>query len=171
MGIEEVIDLRLKNLDIYGDSALVINQIKGEWETRHPGLIPYRYYARRLLTFFNKIELHYIPREENQMADALATLSSMYKVNRHNDVPLIRIRCLERPAYVFAAEEVTDDMLWFHDIKCFLQNQEYPPGASNKDKKTLRRLSSNFFLNGDILYKRNFDMVLLRCVDEREQIY
>jgi len=102
------------------------------------------------------------------MADALATLSSMYQVNCRNEVPLIRIRHLERPAHVFAVEEVVDDKPWFHDIKCFLQSQEYPPGASNKDKKTLRRLASNFFLNGDILYKRNFDMVLLRCVDKRE---
>jgi len=123
LGIEEAIDLRIKNLDIYGDSALVINKIKGELETHHPGLIPYRDYARRLLTFFNKIELHYIPREENQMADALATLSSIFKVNRHNDVPLIKIRCLERPAYVFAAEEGTDNKPWFHDNKCFLRNQ------------------------------------------------
>ena len=65
MGLEEAVDLRIKILDIYGDSALVINQIKGEWETRHPGLIPYRDYARRLLTFFNKVELHHIPRDEN----------------------------------------------------------------------------------------------------------
>ncbi|GAU43712.1 hypothetical protein TSUD_179950 [Trifolium subterraneum] len=117
MGIEEAIDLRIKNIDIYGDSALVVNQIKGEWETRHAGLIPYRDYARRLLTFFNKVELHHIPRDENQMADALATLSSMYQVNRRNEVPTISIRCLERPAYVFAAEEVVDDKPWFHDIK------------------------------------------------------
>ena len=26
----------------------------------------------------------------------------------------------------------------------------------------------NFFLNGDVLYKRNHDMVLLRCVDKEE---
>ena len=77
MGIEEAIDLRIQNLDIYGDSDLVINQIKGKWETHHPVLIPYKDYARRLLTFFNKVELHHIPRDENQMADALATLSSM----------------------------------------------------------------------------------------------
>jgi ribonuclease HI len=145
MGIEEAIDLRIKNIDIYGDSALVVNQIKGEWETRHAGLIPYRDYARRLLTFFNKVELHHIPRDENQMADALATLSSMYKVNHKNDLPTINIRCLERPAYVFAAEKVVDDKPWFHDIKIFLQSQEYPHGASNRDKKTLRRLSSSFF--------------------------
>ncbi|GAU49857.1 hypothetical protein TSUD_374390 [Trifolium subterraneum] len=168
IGIEEAIDLRIKNIDIYGDLALVVNQIKGEWETRHAGLIPYRDYARRLLTFFNKVELHHIPRDENQMADALATLSSMYRVNRRNEVPTISIRCLERPAYVFAAEEVVDDKPWFHDIKMFLQKQEYPPGASNKDKKTLRRLSSSFLLNEEVLYKRIFDMVLLRCVDKHE---
>jgi len=72
------------------------------------------------------------------------------------------------PAYVFAAEEVVDDKPWFHDIKCFLQNQEYTLGASNKDKKTLRRLSGSSFLNEDVLYKINFDMVILRCVDKHE---
>ncbi|GAU46907.1 hypothetical protein TSUD_299580 [Trifolium subterraneum] len=168
MGIEEAIDLRIKILDIYGDSALVINQIKGEWETRHQGLIPYKDYARRLLTFFNKVELHHIPREENQMADALATLSSMFEVSHWNDMPRINIKRLERPAHVFATEEVVDDKPWFHDIKQFLQSQEYPPGTSNKDKKTLRRLSGNFFLNEGVMYKRNFNMVLLRCVDKLE---
>ncbi|XP_058726255.1 uncharacterized protein LOC131597582 [Vicia villosa] len=168
MGLEEAIDLRIKILDIYGDSALVINQIKDKWETYHPGLIPYRDYARRLLTFFNKVELHHIPRDQNRMADALATLSSMFKVNHWNDMPTVRITRLERPAYVFATEAVIDDKPWFHDIKRFLQTQEYPLGASNKDKKTLRRLSGSFFLNGDVLYKRNFDMVLLRCVDRHE---
>lgn len=33
MGLEEAIELRIKILDVYGDSTLVINQIKGERET------------------------------------------------------------------------------------------------------------------------------------------
>src|SRR4051812_16339670 len=168
MGLEEAVNLRIKILDVYGDSALVINQIKGEWETRHPGLIPYKDYARRLLTFFNKVEFHHIPRDENQMADALATLSSMYKVNFHNEEPQITIRRLDRPAHVFAVEEETDEKPWYFDIKHFLQTQEYPLGASNKDKKTLRRLVGSFFINADVLYKGNYDMVLLRCVDRHE---
>jgi len=118
----------------------VINQIKGEWETRHAGLIPYRDYARHLLTFFNEVELHHIPRDENQMADALATLSLMIKVNHHNDVPLISVCFLERPAYVFATEVVIDGKPWFHDIKVFLQTREYPPGASRKDKKDFKKI-------------------------------
>jgi hypothetical protein len=113
----------------------VISQIKGEWETRHPGLIPYKDYARRLLTFFNKVELHHIPREKNQMADALATLSSMFEVSHWNDIPRINIRRLERPAHVFATEEVVDDKSWFYDIKRFLQSQEYPPGHPTKIRR------------------------------------
>ncbi|XP_058750755.1 uncharacterized protein LOC131623749 [Vicia villosa] len=169
MGLEEAIDLRIKILDVYGDSSLVINQIKGEWETRHPGLIPYRDYARRLLPFFNKVTFHHIPRDENQMADALATLASMYKVNAHNEAPRITIRRLDRPAHVFTTETEIDNKPWYHDIKCFLKNHEYPPEASSKDKKTLRRLAFNFFLNGDVLYKRNYDMFVKRC--HKCQIY
>ena len=158
LGLEEAVNLRIKVLDVYGDLTLVINQIKGEWETSQPDLIPYRDYARRISTFFNKIEFHYIPREENRMADALATISSMIVVNRWNDIPKIDVMRLDRPAHVFVVEEVKDNKPWYHDIKCFLQDQEYPLGASKKDKKTLRRLAGNFFLNDDVLYKRNYDM-------------
>lgn len=31
LGLEEAIDLRIKSLNIFRDSVLVINQIKGEW--------------------------------------------------------------------------------------------------------------------------------------------
>ena len=30
MGLKEAIDLRIKFLDVYGDSTLIVNQIKGE---------------------------------------------------------------------------------------------------------------------------------------------
>ncbi|XP_058745947.1 uncharacterized protein LOC131618808 [Vicia villosa] len=155
-----------------GIGAIIVmpqgSHIKGEWEPRHPSLIPYRDYARRLLTFFNKVEFHHIPREENQMVDALATLASMYQVKFPNEAPQITIMRLDRPAHVFTVEAITNDKPWFYDIKNFLQKQEYPPGASSKDKRTLRRLFGNFFLTGDVLYKRNFDMVFLRCVDIHE---
>ena len=102
------------------------------------------------------------------MADTLATLASMIVVRLWNKVPNITVMRLDRPTHVFSVEEVKDDNPWYFDIKCFLQSQIYPPGASVKDKKTLRRLSGRFYLNGNVLYKRNFDMVLLRCVDRHE---
>ena len=85
-----------------------------------------------------------------------------------NEVPNITVMRLDRPAHIFAIEEVKDDKPWYFDIKNFLQNQVYPPGASVNVRKNFRRLSGSFYLSGEVLYKRNFDMVLLRCVDRHE---
>ena len=75
------IDLRIKFLSVFGDSALVINQIKGEWDAKHPNLIPYRECVLTLIPHFTKITFEHFPREENQLEDALATMSSMFNVN------------------------------------------------------------------------------------------
>ena len=69
---------------------------------------------------------------------------------------------------MFTTEEVADEKPWYYDIKNFLQTQEYLIGASNKDRNTLRRLAGSFFLSENVLYKRNYGMVLLRCVDRHE---
>ena len=87
MGIKAAIDLRIKFLQVYGDSALVISQIKGEWDTKHPNLIPYREHVLSLIPYFEEITFDHIPREENQLADALATMSSMFKVRWDNEAP------------------------------------------------------------------------------------
>ena len=57
---------------------------------------------------------------------------------------------------------------WFHEVKRYLEGQEYPKGASVNDKKFPRRFSAKFLLNNGILYKLNYDSTLLRCVDKRE---
>jgi len=72
------IDFKVELLKVYGDLALVIHQLKGEWETRDHKLVPYQAYIRKLIEFFDDISFHHIPREENQMDDALAMLASMF---------------------------------------------------------------------------------------------
>ena len=42
------------------------------------------------------------------MADALATLASMYQVNAWNDVPKIIVQCLDRPTHVFVTKGASD---------------------------------------------------------------
>ncbi|KAG8479126.1 hypothetical protein CXB51_028998 [Gossypium anomalum] len=116
IGIRAAIDHEIKVLEVYGDSALVIYQLKSEWETRDPKLISYRKLILELIEEFDDITFHYLPRDENQMANALATLASMIK-------------------------------------------------ATENDKRTLRRLASDYVLDGEVLYKKRKDQVLLRCVD------
>ncbi|RDY02310.1 hypothetical protein CR513_14250, partial [Mucuna pruriens] len=59
----------------------VIYQLREEWETRDPKLIPYHSHVTAMAEQFDEISFHYVPRDENQMANAIATLSSMLQAN------------------------------------------------------------------------------------------
>jgi len=168
LGIQATIDFNVNLLKVYGDSALVIHQLKGEWETRDHKLIPYQAYIKKLTEFFGDISCQHIPREENQMADALATLASMFQLTPHGDFPYIEFRCPSKPMHCCLIKEEQDGKPWYFDIKRYVEDKEYPREASDNDKRTLQRLAVGFFLSGGILYKQNHDMVLLRCVDAKE---
>ncbi|XP_050896074.1 uncharacterized protein LOC127102783 [Lathyrus oleraceus] len=168
LGIKTTIDLRIKILEVYGDLELVIYQIKGDWDTRHPNLILYREHVMKIIPYFDEINFHHIPREDNQLVDALATLSSMFKVKWANEAPVITIQRLDEPTYCLAVEVKTDGKPWFYNIKRYLEKHKYPNDIFITYKKILRKLSANFFLSGGVLYKRNFNLVLLRCVDRHE---
>jgi len=166
--IQAAIDFNVKLLKVYGDSALVIHQLRGEWETRDHKLIPYQAYIKKLVEFFDDVSYHHVHREENQIADALVTLASMFQLTPHGDLSYIEFRCHGKPANCCLIEEEQDGKSWYHDIKRYVECKEYPQGASDNDTRTLRRLAAGFFLSGGILYKQNHDMVLLRCVDAKE---
>ena len=60
-GLKDAIDLGIKSLIIFGDSALVINQIKGEWDTKHLNLIPYKEHVLTFLPHFEQITFEHFP--------------------------------------------------------------------------------------------------------------
>ncbi|XP_050889479.1 uncharacterized protein LOC127094730 [Lathyrus oleraceus] len=144
-GIEATINLRIKILEVYGDSALVINQVKGDYEARDHKLITYKERVLKLIPYFGEIRFHHIPRKEIQLADALATLSSMFKVKWKNEAPSIRIDYLDELAYYLATEEESDGHHWFYDNMRYLESREYP------ENKYLRKLSAKFFFSGGVL--------------------
>ncbi|XP_070015750.1 uncharacterized protein [Nicotiana sylvestris] len=117
---------------------------------------------------FRKTEFQHIPRVQNEFADALATLSSMIQHPNTNFIDPIQVKIHDQPAYCAHVEEEADGKPWFHDIRKYLTIGEYPELANATQKRTLRRLSNNFFHGGEILYRRTPDMGLLRCVEARE---
>ncbi|XP_073219659.1 uncharacterized protein [Cicer arietinum] len=96
---------------------------------------------------------------------ALESKAKFLEINRNNEIPSIKMESRGYPAYCHVMEEEPDGKPWYHDIKHYLINREYPPEISENEKGTLRQLSASFFVNENILYKRNYYMVLLRCVD------
>ena len=167
-GLLVAIDLGVKRLEVFGDSALIIYQVKGEWQTKDPKLVPYQKHLTQLMTRFEEVSFSHLTRDKNQFADALATLAAMFKLNINVEVQPIHIEVKDEPAYCANVEGEPDGEPWYYDIKRYIQHGEYPAGASEVNKKTIRKLAMTFFLSGEILYKRSQDGTLLRCVETRE---
>ncbi|KAK5777126.1 hypothetical protein PVK06_045092 [Gossypium arboreum] len=168
MGLRAAIERNIQTLEVYGDSALVIYQIRGDWEVRDSKLVKYSDLVARLIKEFKEIIFNYFPREENQLVDTLATLASMFKVNRETEIMPLQMSIYEVPAYCFSIEKEPDGQPWFHDVLEYIKNQRYPEQANKNDKRTIRRMAAGFVLDGDILCKKGKDQVLLRCVDTIE---
>ena len=65
MGLRAAIYLGIKSLSVFGDSALVIRHIKGDWDTKHPNLIPCKEHVLTLIRHFEEITFEHFPRKEN----------------------------------------------------------------------------------------------------------
>ncbi|XP_038679469.1 uncharacterized protein LOC119980745, partial [Tripterygium wilfordii] len=94
MGIQVAIDMGIRRLQVYGDSQLVIRQLNDEWETKDDKLIPYYQHIKKLFKFFDWIEFDHIPREENQIADALATLTAIWILPAFDMIFLLVADCV-----------------------------------------------------------------------------
>jgi hypothetical protein len=77
----------------------------------------------------------------------------------------VHIDIRNNPAHCCSVEREIDGNPWYYNIKNFIQSQTYPMGASKIDKKTLKRLGMDFYLDGEILYKKSSNG---RCLDEVE---
>uniref|UniRef100_A0A2N9F3J1 RNase H type-1 domain-containing protein n=1 Tax=Fagus sylvatica TaxID=28930 RepID=A0A2N9F3J1_FAGSY len=142
VGLQAALEFGAYELEVFGDSLLIVSQTNGEWQARDPKLIPYQRYISRLVPKFKYVTFTYTPRAHNHFADALATLASLIKLVEGDDVRPLRNRDSRHPGIL-----------------------EYPPRATENEKKYIRRMAFHFFLSGEILYKRTHDATLLRCVD------
>ncbi|XP_040951058.1 uncharacterized protein [Gossypium hirsutum] len=118
MGIRVAKERKIRTLEVYGDSVLVIYQLRA---------------------------------------------------NKKENIRPIQMSISKVPAHCCnLEEEEKDDHSWYQDILRYVRNREYPEQATKNDKRTLKRLACEYVLDGDILYKRRKDQVLLRCVDAVE---
>jgi len=64
-----------RKLHVRSDSQLLIQQMKGIYKVRSPGLQPLHEEARRLIADIGRVTFEYVPRERNAHADRLANMA------------------------------------------------------------------------------------------------
>jgi probable phosphoglycerate mutase len=71
-GLEAAAELGARHVEVRMDSKLVVEQVSGRWQTRHPGLRPLGATVAALVEGFDAVRLEWVPRSRNRRADALA---------------------------------------------------------------------------------------------------
>jgi ribonuclease HI len=75
-GTQIAVELSVKCLYVYGDSALVINQLNKDWDTTNKKMDAYCKEIRKLEGKFYGIEYTHVVQDKNQAADELSKLGS-----------------------------------------------------------------------------------------------
>jgi len=71
-GLEAARELGASSVAVRMDSKLVIEQMSGRWQVKHPSMRPLAKRASALLAEFDDVSLEWIPRAQNTLADRLA---------------------------------------------------------------------------------------------------
>ena len=96
----------VKELEVYGESALIISQILNKWKIKEERLMPYHECLQKWASKFSKIQYQYVPRMQNQFVDALATMED---------------------------EEKNGEGEWYSDILQYLKDGTYMKSANKND--------------------------------------
>ena len=86
---------------------------------------------------------------QNQIVDALATMASIMDGPKED-------------------EEKNGEGEWYSNILQCLKDGTYSPFADMNDQLTIRRLSTNYIICGERLYRRSYDGIHRLCVTTKE---
>ncbi|XP_060180738.1 uncharacterized protein LOC132610466 [Lycium barbarum] len=174
LGLEMAVDMEQLQLQIFGDSKLVINQVLGSYEVKKPELLPYRNYAQKLIGWLGEVTIQHVPRKENKKADALAALASaLISPNQMQVVVCQRWvvpppnECEEEVEHAITTLEVEIED-WRQPIIDYLCYGILPENLRRKTE--IRRRAPRFLYYKNTLYRRSFDGVLLRCLGADESV-
>jgi ribonuclease HI len=81
LGLRAAKEMGIQEVAVFGDAESVVQQIRNTYQAKHPRLRSYRNEVWDLIdSFFSVFNISFIPREENTLADSLATSTSNFKV-------------------------------------------------------------------------------------------
>ena len=99
--------------------------------------MPYHEYLQRWALKFSKIQYQYVPRMQNQIADALATMASMMDGLKEDEARPIVVEYKEELAYCMTIEEDEENNgegEWYLDILQYLKDGTYLKSTDKNDQ-------------------------------------
>ncbi len=83
LGLTKALELGITDIEVEGDSNLVVQQVQGLWKVKVATLVPLQSKANKLLWKFKKWSVKHVPREENTDADRLSKEALSVRCEEH----------------------------------------------------------------------------------------
>jgi ribonuclease HI len=175
-GLRLAASLGIKRLLVYGDSAVVINQVNKSWDHNKENMGAYFLEVRKLENKFYGLEFHHVVRDNNVAADVLSKVGStraqvpagvfvheLHEPSIPEPAPPTTV-----PAHPPASQEVMMiDVDWSQPFIHYLSEQKVPSDKNLAEQLTRR--AKSYVLVGDKLYRRGASSgVLMKCVPKQE---
>jgi ribonuclease HI len=175
-GLRLTASLGIMRLLVYGDSAVVINQVNKSWHRNKENMDAYCLEVCKLENKFDGLEFHHVVRNKNVAADVLSKLGST-----RAQVPAgVFVHKLHAPSIPEPAPTTTNpahpptgqevmmiDVDWRQPFIDYIREQKVP-SDKNLAEQLIRRAKS-YLLVGDKLYRRGAtSRVLMKCVPREE---
>jgi ribonuclease HI len=80
-GIRVAKEMGIREMAVFGDVELIIQQVKNVYQAKHPRLKSYMNEVWNLIdNFFSAFNISFVPREDNASADSLAVSASLFMI-------------------------------------------------------------------------------------------
>lgn len=158
LGLKMAVDMKQLQLQVFGDSKLVINQLLESYEVKKPELRHYHEYAQKLIRWLGDVNLQEVPRKENKKADALATLASILTLPNQSQIIIFQKRIAppdadeERKLEHLVAVSQAEIFDWRHALIDYLFYNILP---KDPKRKTEVRVMLHGFFTINIFYIKN----------------
>ncbi|XP_013624604.1 PREDICTED: uncharacterized protein LOC106330724 [Brassica oleracea var. oleracea] len=145
-----------ENIQVFGDSQLIINQVQGEYQAKDGSMIKYVEVTQRLIKKFKSCKLTQIPWEQNSQADALANLGSSLETSSQMSIPLLVLQwpaTLEEPP----SEEVSaveEGETWMTPLVQYLEADILP--KDRNEARKIKKRAARYCISQERLYRRSF---------------
>ena len=156
-----------ENMVVHCDSQVITSQINSNYECKNERM---KKYLEEMKNQIGSLEVKFvqIPREENECADRLAKAASAeFMIISEQVLSFVQVSSLiDDGAYM---QEINSEKNWTMPLIAYLRSGILPDVKDVARK--LKIQASRFVLIRDVLYKRGFSRLYLRCLSHDEADY
>ena len=133
----------IKRLQVYSDSQLIVNQIKGLYKVKHPDLKPLHERAKKQAAGLESFTIQYVPREQNRDADDLANaaLDSTGGVKAAYGAPAAKVEPPHSVARVAASVAPPEKLFYLDDLHV---GQKFTSGTHRMEESRMKSFAAEF---------------------------